>query len=123
MGQTIPREKQGRDVNSEEYASILKDLVTSDFGNLQTAYNGFSAEQKSEIAKVFQVSGEDFEEIINDSDKMELKVSEYQESDLKSIFENLHAFIDAADLASPEMHEEILSLDNTETPSTPQAKP
>ena len=34
MGQTIPREKQGRDVNSREYASILKDLVTSDFDNL-----------------------------------------------------------------------------------------
>ena len=34
MGQTIPREKQGRDVNSQEYASILKGLVTSDFDNL-----------------------------------------------------------------------------------------
>ena len=54
---------------------------------------------------------------------MELKVSEYQESDLKSLFENLHAFIDAVDLASPEMHEEILSLDNAETPATPQAEP
>ena len=54
---------------------------------------------------------------------MELKVSEYQESDLKSLFENLHAFIDAVDLASPEMHEEILSLDNAETPTTPQAEP